>query len=328
MGIDYGLLMQQMAIMSIACLYIMYACNAFEQAASYIGRNMQGGARGVLIDAIGSSLPELMVTLMFVASGKPELILAGVAVTAGSAVFNSLLIPALSIIFAKDGNGDKVESFALRRPVVIRDGAYLLAVEAVLIYFLGMDYFTMTMAATLLAMYVMYAVHVIKDSKKLASENDACDYEYESLESRNIVEAVFKLDFNYILFNDNELSNKTAWSVLALATTAVGVACHYLAVSIEGVANALDVAVFFSAVVFGAAATSLPDTILSVKSARRGEGDDAVGNAIGSNTFDVAISLPLPIFLYLMLEGGALPIEQSDDLLALRYFVIGSTAAV
>lgn len=239
-----------------------------------------------------------------------------------------MLIPALSIIFAKDANGNKVESFALRRPVVVRDGAYLIAVEAVLIYFLGMDYFTMTMAAVLLAMYVMYAVHVIKDSKALASENDKCDYEYESLESRNIFEAIFKLDFNYIFFGDKELNLKTAWSVLALSTLAVGIACHYLAVSIEGVAKALDVAVFFSAVVFGAAATSLPDTVLSVKSARRGEGEDAVGNAIGSNTFDVAISLPLPIFLYLMIEGGTLPIEQSDDLLALRYFVIGSTAIV
>jgi cation:H+ antiporter len=54
----------------------------------------------------------------------------------------------------------------------------------------------------------------------------------------------------------------------------------------------------FVAVVLSAAATSVPDTIISVKDARKGNYDDAVSNALGSNIFDIAFALGFPILLY------------------------------
>lgn len=65
------------------CLGIMKTCDCFEMAADYLGRNMSAGARGAIINALGSSMPELLVTLAFVLTGKPELILCGISVTAG-----------------------------------------------------------------------------------------------------------------------------------------------------------------------------------------------------------------------------------------------------
>lgn len=319
---------QPIAFILLASLVIMFACNVFEQSASYLGRNMSGGARGALIDAIGSSLPELMVTLMFVASGKPELILAGISVTAGSAIFNAVIIPALSIFAAKDENGNKVNSFEIYRPALLRDGFYLLVVEGVLIYFLGDDTFTLAMAGILLAMYVVYAVHVIFDSVRLGNDFPDDEYEYESLES-NWIQAVYRFDFNKLLFKDKPMTTKTAWTVLLLAVAIIGIACHYLAVGIEDISSVFGIPVYFAAVVLGAAATSVPDTILSIKSAQRGDYEDAVGNAIGSNIFDVTVSLALPIALYLIYSDKVgLPLEQSDDLLALRWFVLGTSAAV
>lgn len=324
---DYLVAAQYLAIIGVVSLVIMQACNCFEQSASYIGRNMGAGARGSLVDAIGSSLPELMVTLMFVATGKPELILAGVAVTAGSAIFNMVLIPALSILAARDANGNKVTSFKLDRSTLLRDGFWLLLVESVLIYFLGMSSFTMLMGGVLLSLYVMYVIHVIYDSKK--SGNDKQDnYEYESLDSKNTLHALLNFDFNKLIFNDRSFTTMSAWVVLLCSVIVIGIACHYLAVGVEGFAIAVGVPVYFSAVVLGSAATSVPDTILSVKSARRGDGQDAIGNAVGSNIFDVAPALAIPICLYLLVEGGALPLQQSEDLTILRMFVLGTSAAV
>lgn len=317
---------QNIAIIAIVSLVIMKACDAFEQSASYLGRNMGAGARGSLVDAIGSSLPELLVTLMFVASGKPELILAGVAVTAGSAIFNAVLIPALSILAARDEDGNKVESFTLSRKTTLRDGIWLLAVEGVLIWFLGFSSFTMIMGGSLLALYVMYAMHVMYDSSK--SEEDSDEYEFESLESTSTFKAILNCDFNKLFFKDKEFTTTTAWAVLGAAVLVIGIACHFLAVGVEGFAVAIGIPVYFSAVVLGAAATSVPDTILSIKSAKRGDYEDAVGNAIGSNIFDVTVSLALPICLYLAVEGGSLPMEQSSDLVMLRWFVLGTSAAV
>lgn len=320
-------LLQYGAVGVVASLLIMQFCNCFEQSSNYLGRNLGAGAKGSLIDAIASSLPELLVTLMFVASGKPELILAGVAVAAGSSLFNSCLIPALSIFAAKDEEGNKVSSFSLDRKLAIRNGVWLLSAEALLIWFLGFNAFTMLMSGTMLTLYVAYVLHVIVDSKR--SGNDGVsEYEFETLESKGMVSALLNFDFNYLLRKDKELTTRAAWVLLLLAVTGIALACHFLAVSIEGVADAVGIPVYFSAVILGAAATSIPDTIMSVKSAQRGEYEDAVGNAVGSNVFDILVSLGLPLFLYSLVEGGAIPITSSEDLVMLRWFVLGITGAV
>lgn len=323
---DFMYLAQMFAVLCLASLVIMQACNLFEPASGYLGRNLSGGAKGTLVDAVASSLPELMVTLSFIASGKPELILAGVAVCAGSAMFNSCLIPALSIYYAQDKNGKPIKSFKLDKKAQFRNGMWLLAVEAVLLTFLGFNEFTMLMGGTLCALYVMFAMHTIKISNDAGDGPD--DYEFESLESETTFQAIINFDINKLFFGDKPFTTFSAWVSVIVSVLLIGAACHFLAVSVEGIAVAVGIPVYFSAVVLGAAATSLPDTIMSVKSAKNGEADDAVGNAIGSNIFDTTISLGLPIVIWLAIEGGALPIMQSTDLTILRIFVFGISACV
>ena len=43
-------------------------------------------------------------------------------------------------------------------------------------------------------------------------------------------------------------------------------------------------------VIIAAAATSVPDTILSIKDARKGNYNDAISNALGSNIFDICFA--------------------------------------
>ena len=76
-------LLNGLAMMVAASLLIMYACNSLEQTLDYLGRNMTAGAKGALLMAVASSLPEIMVAFAFLFSGQPELVLAGVFVTAG-----------------------------------------------------------------------------------------------------------------------------------------------------------------------------------------------------------------------------------------------------
>jgi cation:H+ antiporter len=295
------------AVIIGCCLGIMKSCDFFELGAEYVGRNMSAGAKGALINALGSSMPELLVTLAFVLTGKPELILAGIAVTAGSAIFNAVLIPAFAILYAGDGKGNKVESFELSRKVLMRDGAYLLLIEGLLIWMLGLPAFTPWMVALLLASYTVYACHVMRDSRKAGEKTE----EYEG---------------------EIQTGGK-AWLYLGGAMAALGVLCHFLALGIENVAHAFNWPVYIVAVVLGAAATSLPDTILSVKSAKEGEFEDAVGNAIGSNIFDVTGALAIPmlvamVILFFQGETMSLPIQQSAGLMGLRVFVWGTSALV
>jgi cation:H+ antiporter len=73
---------------------------------------------------------------------------------------------------------------------------------------------------------------------------------------------------------------------------------------------ATNIPLIFVAVVLSAAATSVPDTILSMKDAKKGNYDDAVSNALGSNIFDIAFALGLPILLYNLIYGQSITLPD------------------
>ena len=68
--------------------------------------------------------------------------------------------------------------------------------------------------------------------------------------------------------------------------------------SAKNIASALNIsekAITMTAIVIG---TSLPEMIMTVISARKGEFDMAIGNIIGTNIFNICIVLGLPIVIY------------------------------
>ena len=91
--------------------------------------------------------------------------------------------------------------------------------------------------------------------------------------------------------------------------------------------NAMNAPLIFIAVVLSAVATSVPDTIISMKDARKGNFDDAVSNALGSNIFDIAFALGLPILLYNLFYDGniTLPDEIQDFTQEVWVFLLMAT---
>ena len=77
---------------------------------------------------------------------------------------------------------------------------------------------------------------------------------------------------------------------------------EYSFMSIENL-KGLDLPISIVAVIIAAAATSVPDTILSIKDAKKGNYNDAISNALGSNIFDICFALGLPILLYTIFYG-------------------------
>jgi Ca2+/Na+ antiporter len=53
-----------------------------------------------------------------------------------------------------------------------------------------------------------------------------------------------------------------------------------------------------------AAGTSIPDTLSSVMVAKRGLGDMAVANAVGSNVFNILLAIGLPMMLNEIVWGS------------------------
>ena len=91
----------------------------------------------------------------------------------------------------------------------------------------------------------------------------------------------------------------------------IGSACVLLINACETIAQGMGVAPYFIAVILASAATSLPDTILSYRDAMKGDYDDAIANALGSNIFDICFALGLPIFGYTLVKGPIIMPEST-----------------
>jgi len=307
----------------LSCLVIMYTCNTCEQSVNYLARNAKPGIKGALFLAPVSSAPELMFMLAMVLTGNPENITAGVATTAGSAIFNGCLIPALSILM---GKYNEQGYFKLCRKTLIRDFSFLLVAELVLIWAISQPFLRIGACSALLGIYIAYVAFLVKTSK----DGEAAEYIFEKLEyvSNSRLKDIAQFNFNKVLFKDEPLTTIRAWFILSLVVVILFFACHLLAWSLGAIALFFGVPLYFTAVTLGAAATSLPDTVLSIKEAKKGGQDDSVANAFGSNTFDSTVALAFPALLALVFAGASLPLVQDDQLGILRWFIVGSSIAV
>lgn len=141
-----------------------------------------------------------------------------------------------------------------------------------------------------------------------------------------------KLDFINMWFPNRGVdTNKRAWAILGVAVVILGVACHLLAESVVMASNALSVPIFIGSVILAAAATSVPDAILSVKDAKKGNCDDAMSNTVGSNIFDITICTGLPLLIYTGLFGSITMVVSealADQVQLLRVVLFGVSAAV
>ncbi len=327
-----------------ASLVIWRGCDSFEEASNYLGRNMPPGVRGATINAVGSSLPELLTTmiLLFVFIDEDGFS-GGIATCAGSAVFNAVIIPALCILavlmFGVVRNGKRVRISAIEvgRPTVLRDGFFFIAAEVVLIVLLGSAVLTWWMGALLMSVYGIYFAYLMvqyrrgrRDLPGISADPDDDPDDAEAA-PRSLGSALLALDFNQLLFRGRPLSTIRAWVVLGAAISVVGAACYGLAFAVVEAARALDVPLYFTTVILAAAATSVPDTALSIKDARSGHYDDAVSNALGSNIFDITVALGLPLMLFGLIHGDvhlASATGSSADVQILRVVLLVITAAV
>ena len=310
---------------------IAKACDGFETAADYLGRNMEEGTKGATINAVGSSMPELFVTFIYLfLFANTTGFAGGIGTTAGSAVFNAMVIPGLVILFVLWRN--KNTTIQVSRSVILRDGLTLLTAELFLIYFLG-DTLSWYHGLFLMMLYICYGSWMIYRHKKNSSngaeeengdnddddDDDDDDDEEDDSASSSILLSLLKVDLENVIIRGEPLCKKNATSLLGLSTLYIAVACWILVYSCETIGHSLGIHGYFVAVIIAAAASSVPDTILSIKDAGKGNYDDAVANALGSNIFDICFALGAPLFLYTIINGSiTIQAETASHIMELR----------
>lgn len=314
----------------LACVVLKYACDLFEQQSSFFGRKMPAGIRGATIDAVGSSMPEFMstVVVLFFYDNPTVAFPMALGIAAGSAIYNSAVIPSLAILLAKDANGKSVNKISIEKQGLIRDVFWVIIADIALISMISYGYITVWMAALLNAIYIGYVIHLIRDCKKNNS-NSVDTYEYEPMEDKgSFIGNLVTFNFNKLLFKDVPMNMPRALVLFTIALIIILQGTHVLVLGVEGAANVLNIPPFISGLVFGAAASSLPDTIISIKAARKGEYEDSIANPLASNTFDTSISVGLPLLVWLIVNGKAGMTMLQDNMSLLRITVVLITSAV
>ena len=241
-----------------------------EQLSAYYG--LPAVVQGSIVVAIGSSFPELA-SVVFTALG--ETFDMGVGAIVGSAIFNILVIPALAGI-AADGE------LETNRAIVYKEAQfYMIAVSALVVTLaLAVIYvptpngpelagtLTRPLAMIPLLLYGLYLFIQWQD----VGDHDAPDA-------------------------PSSISAGREWGRLAISLLIILVAVEQLVGSVESLSTTFGIPEFLAGVTIVAAATSLPDTLVSVRAARDGRGLTSLGNVLGSNTFDLLVAIPIGVLI-------------------------------
>ena len=303
-------------LMVICSLVIAKSCDVFEAATDYIGRNLSEGVKGATLNAIGSSMPELLTTVFFLAFALHDNLgrdfAASIGGNTGSAIFNSIIIPMLVIwlVLAMGLKGVKVT-----KKVILRDGLFLIGAEILLLVLLSSDYITLWHGWLFTGFYLIYLSYTLlsMNNNENGEENDEEEKKPDSW-------------FEKFQFKSKEGRTRRSWILLSLSTLVIAAACAGLVESCKGISDAMKINPLFIALILVAAASSVPDTIISLKDAKKGNHDDALSNILGSNIFDITISMGLPLAVFLMITGQKIDFrEAGPTLIDIRVMLLAVT---
>ncbi|WEL16493.1 Ca2+/Na+ antiporter [Halorhabdus sp. SVX81] len=246
---------------------------ASERLATHYG--LPQVVQGAVIAAVGSSMPELATVVVAGLAGSLAL---GVGGIVGSAIFNVLVIPALAGLLTDE----PIES---NRTLVYKEAQfYMLAVSVLLITFaLGVIYYpvdgvalsgTITRPLALLPLG-LYGLYVF------IQYQDTADHRASTVPPAD----------------GNAIEPGRQWGLLAAGLVVIVVAVHFLVESVSALGETFGVPAFMLGVTIIAAATSLPDALVSVRAAREDRGVTSLANVLGSNTFDLLVAIPVGVLI-------------------------------
>lgn len=295
-------------LMVASCFIIWRSSHGFELGADFLGRRLPAGIKGATINAIASSMPEFLTTVFFLFYLRDaEGFSGGLGVSSGSALFNLLIIPAMAVLMLiYMGRKEKV---TLNKKVLLREGSVLLLSQLLFIIFLFNNDLKGIHGFFLVLIYLAYLGLLFRITKRKKIE-DPGFVTPETDPMRPLALGILTLDVVGVVLRGKSMTRGRAWLLLGTSTLIMSAGTWMLVLGTDMFGHATKIPLIFVAVVLSAAATSVPDTILSMKDAKKGNYDDAVSNALGSNIFDIAFALGLPILLYNLIYGQSIKLPK------------------
>ncbi|MFC1630024.1 calcium/sodium antiporter [Patescibacteria group bacterium] len=260
---------------------------------------------GVTIVAIGTSFPELVTSLVAVYKGATEIVAANAL---GSGVANILLIVGISAVVAK--------KLIIRRSLIDLDSP-LLAASAVLFLFVMWDQKVVFLEGLLLTIaFIIYLLYTVSMRTEEEPDEDTPEIvevlpsrlERRRMKVKEIEEkksAPLGLKFNTFAF-------------LGVGIVGLTIGGTYSVEAILKLSGFFNISTSLITLTAMSVGTSLPDFIVSVRSAWKKKYEIALGNIFGSNIFLALIVLGFPALL------KTITVDDLTFTIGLPFFVVAT----
>jgi len=221
-------------LVSFCSIVIWRSVDGFSVASDYLGRNLSDGVKGATINAVASSMPELFTTMFFLFFlDDMEGFSGGIGTTAGSAIFNAMIIPAIAILSViYSGVTNHVE---VSKKVILRDGIALIVTEFILIVLISghkLDWWHGVVLMLIYAVYITYMLTTMTKGEKVDSDDYNAQFEDDdsnpSKANRSLIEHGLRLDLESLIIGEKKLKGSNAWFLLITSTLTIAISCYLL----------------------------------------------------------------------------------------------------
>ena len=240
---------------------------------------------GVVIIGFGTSLPELASSIVSVLQNQSEIVIANAI---GSNITNIFLVMGISALFAG--------SYSIKHDIFQTDLPFL-AGSAILISLMTYDLsFSLVEALICLSALGLYL--------------------YRSITQGQISEQISEDE-------SGKLTKPTlmSWLILLISPLLITLGASVTVKAVVAISEILMIGTEIIAVTAVALGTSLPEVMVSIQAARKGKGDIAVGNVIGSNIFNTFAVMGVSALF------GPLKIPESYRIQTLPVFIAATVMA-
>lgn len=260
------------------------SCKRLEESSHRLALHygMPDVVRGSVLTAVSSSMPEFLTAILAILLHADfEL---GLSAIVGSAIYNVLVIPSATVLLDR-------KAMTSNRELVYREAQFYLV--------------SVTVLLLVVCLSVIY--NVDGNTGPPAADNPVVGVFGRELALIPLALYALYLFIQYEEVRDARRSRGSddrppvhvlqEWGILLFSVSLISVGVEVLLRAALALGDVLDTPSFLWGMTVVAAATSIPDTLISLRASRAGRRDASVSNVLGSNVFDLLVAVPVGVLL-------------------------------
>ena len=283
------------AVLALSLFFLIKSADYFTEYSEKIGLayGMSSFIIGATIVAIGTSLPELVSSLFAIGAGETSFVVDNII---GSNIANALLILGITGIAAK--------TLKINTSLIDVDLPFFFMSMALFGYFALDAVISFPEGIALLIFFVIFIVYNIRQKPLVEDADEMADIAKSNTEKE---------------------PKKQIQKYIAIVVISIGVlslSAKYLIDSILILSELLEITSSMLTITVVAFGTSLPEILTSIAAVKRGNHGMAIGNVLGSNTFNLLLIAGIPALI------TPLTIAPETFSIGLPFLVIATFVAI